>query len=316
LADTLSRTVPKINSQEVASVGHDPMSSVCDVVFRTDKVKNEYQEATKADDELQCLKHYVLAGWPSSRKNCPFTGRKYWNIRGDISICDELLFYRDRLIIPLARRPEILSKLHTAHLGVNKTIYRAKQTVYWPGMSKSIEDLISACQPCQKNASTPKTQPLAVTTIPPHPYHTVGTDLFSFEGDDYLLTVDYYSKWINIDKLSSTTSAQVVKCLLNHFVDFGIPKVLRSDNGPQYSCNEFRKCMDWLQIEHITSSPGYPQSSGQAEAMVKSAKNLLTKCKAEGKPYLLGLIELRNTPISADIPSLATLLQGRLLPSQ
>jgi hypothetical protein len=73
--------------------------------------------------------------------------------------------------------------------------------------------------------------------------------------------------------------------------------------------------MGWLKITHVTSSPEYPQSNGQAEVMVKSAKKLLARCKAEGKHYLPGLIELRNTPISADIPSPAALLQGRLLPS-
>lgn len=315
LADTLSRTVNERNSYDVDSVKYDPMASVCSAVFRTAAAKSEYQEATANDQELQSLRHYVHTGWPSERKNCSHVGRKYWNVRHDISIFDDLLFYGDRLIIPLAKRQDILTKLHASHLGLTKTLSRAKQTVYWTGIARCIEDLINSCTPCQENASSQHTQPLIVTELPPHPYHTVGTDLFTLEDDDYLITVDYYTKWVNVDKLSSTTSAQVIKNLKNHFTDFGIPTVLRSDNGPQYSSAEFSRFMKDNRIQHVTSSPAYPKSNGQAEAMVKSAKKLLTKSKAANSSYMAGLIELRNTPITADIPAPAVLLQGRLLPS-
>ena len=90
--------------------------------------------------------------------------------------------------------------------------------------------------------------------------------------------------------------------------------MLRSDNGSQFTSSEFQKFIKSKEIKHLTSSPAYARSNGCAERYVQTAKNLLKKCLAEGKPYYDGLRNLRNTPISNTVPSPAALLQGRVLP--
>ena len=77
-------------------------------------------------------------------------------------------------------------------------------------------------------------------------------------------------------KLTNTTSAAVISALKSIFVCYGIPEVLRSDNGPQYSSQEFAAFAESYGFQHHTSSPHYPQSNGQAERMVQTAKRLLT----------------------------------------
>ena len=66
-------------------------------------------------------------------------------------------------------------------------------------------------------------------------------------------------------------------------------------------------------MQHTMSRPAYPRSNGQAERMVQTAKNLLRKCSQDNTDYQQGLLALRDTPISNNLPSPAELLQGRRL---
>jgi len=92
------------------------------------------------------------------------------------------------------------------------------------------------------------------------------------------------------------------------FARHGIPELCVSDNGPQYSSEEFAEFMRECHCQHITSSPLYPQSNGEAERAVKTIKGLLKK---EGDPYL-ALLSYRATPLQiGDSPS--ELLMGRKL---
>jgi hypothetical protein len=81
--------------------------------------------------------------------------------------------------------------------------------------------------------SQPK-EPLIQTAIPPGPWHTIGTYLFYLDGAEYLLVADYYSKYqfvreVPKRKSSSRTIANLTKEI---FSEQGIPKIVRSDNGP------------------------------------------------------------------------------------
>ena len=136
-----------------------------------------------------------------------------------------------------------------------------------------------------------------------------------FQRIDFLVVVDYFSKYLIIRKIPNSTSSAVIKELGMIFSEFGKPQIFRSDNGPCYSSQEFRFFMqNWL-IEHRTSSPHYPQSNGLAESMVKVSKNLIEKAIRQDLPWNRILLDYRCTPISSEIPSPAEILFGRKLRS-
>ena len=124
---------------------------------------------------------------------------------------------------------------------------------------------------------------------------SVGTDLFEFKRDHYLLAVDYFSRYPEIYKLSSTTSNAIIAVLKCVFARHGIPEVLRSDTGPQYASKEFSEFVDEHNIQHVTSSPHFPQSNGQVERMVQTMKGLL---KQSADPHL-AVLSYRATPCNA-----------------
>ncbi|XP_041483435.1 uncharacterized protein K02A2.6-like [Lytechinus variegatus] len=145
-------------------------------------------------------------------------------------------------------------------------------------MNHEIRDVVRQCSVCNEHQAQQAKQPLLPREVPDRPWKTLGTDLFTLNGKDYLITVDYYSDFWEVDELQSTTSADVITCLKSQFSRHGIPKEVISDNGPQYSSDEFKCFMEEWEIHHTTSSPHHPQSNGKAESAVKIAKNIMKKC--------------------------------------
>jgi hypothetical protein len=128
VADMLSRAEYQkaVSVESIKARNADDMSSVVEIVFSSETKKQEYIQATANDTELQALVHLIEQGWPRHRKSCSEIGRKFWNWRDDISVCQNLLFMGSRLIVPLAKQAEILKKLHESHAGLSKTNQLAK----------------------------------------------------------------------------------------------------------------------------------------------------------------------------------------------
>ena len=103
----------------------------------------------------------------------------------------------------------------------------------------------------------------------------------------------------------------VIKELGLVFIELARPFILRSDNRPCYSSREFHNFLSFYQVDHITSSPHYPQSNGFAEVLVGITKKLMEKSVKEGKPWNYGLLQYRTTPISSTLPSPLEMLTGR-----
>ena len=118
------------------------------------------------------------------------------------------------------------------------------------------------------------------------------------EQIDYLVVGDYFIKYLVVRKLPNSSTHAVIKELGLIFTEPGRPFILRSDNGLCYTSREFRNFLSFYQVDHITSSPHYPQSNGFTEALVGIAKKLMEKSVKDGKPWNYGLMQYRTTPIS------------------
>ncbi|XP_060558164.1 uncharacterized protein K02A2.6-like [Ruditapes philippinarum] len=172
---------------------------------------------------------------------------------------------------------KLVQKVHTGHMGITKTLERAKDSIFWPGMSKQIKEYVSKCSICLTYRDANTKEPLMTTEFPKRPYQKIAADLFHFQGKEYLLTIDYYSRFFEIDHLQNTTSKTVILKLQKQMSRLSIPEVFVSDNGTQFSSSEFKEFAKEWGFEHRTSSPGYPQSNGLAEKGVDIAKKTNAK---------------------------------------
>ena len=148
----------------------------------------------------------------------------------------------------------MLRQLHSSHQGISKCRERARQSVWWPGLSKQLEETVHRCSVCTK-FQVPKVEPLIPSQLPSLPWQKVGTDLLEWEKANYLLVVDYLSRWIEISKLEQTTSRCVISHMSSIFARYGIPELVVSDNGPQYSSEASKSLPETTDSDTLLVAP-------------------------------------------------------------
>ena len=292
LADTLSRAYPS-NDKTGDSFEHIHMTKYLPI---SEQRLHAIRQATEEDDTLQLLRQVVLEGWPEDKSDVPSLVMPYFSFRDEISIHDGLLFRGERVIIPLSMRSLMKLKLHSSHTGIDACLRRARECLFWPGMTSEISDYISSCSVCGTYSTSPAKETLMPHELPDRPWAKVGTDLFSLDNTEYLITVDYFSNFWEINQLESTSSKCVIRKLKGHFARYGCPDIVVSDNGPQFSSADFTRFALAWDFEHCPSSPGNSQGNGKAESAVKTAKRMLRKAKESGSDPFLALLDVRNTP--------------------
>ena len=194
--------------------------------------------AQKAYTTCQDITRLIRDGWPSSIQNLPAPLRSHWPVRADLVINDKLIMMQSRVLIPSYLEQDTLDNLHTGHPGVSRTTKLSQTTVWLPGISNRIKALIEACPTCRE-FRRPHIEPLISSTTPPRPWHTVGIDLFQYDTHQFIVVVNYYSRYPEVLRLTSMTSARVIEHLNSVFARHGVPAIIRSDNGPQFSSAEF-----------------------------------------------------------------------------
>ena len=291
LADTLSRaflqTVPSKQEE------FEMINMVGLLPIRPERL-SRLKEETRRDANLQMLIETIIQGWPEDKCNLSPAITPYFNYREEMTVQDGLIFRGDRVLVPQSLRSEMMKAVHSTHSGIEGCLKRARECIFWPGMSADIKNLISSCEVCQSYSSANQQETLIPHEVPSRPWEKVGLDLFEIEGKDYLITVDYLSNFWEIDRLRDTKASTVIKALKAHFARYGSPCTVVSDNGPQFVSDNFKRFAKDFDFEHVTSSPYHSRSNGKAESAVKTAKSILRKNREEDQ--FLALLNHRNTP--------------------
>lgn len=309
-ADALSRSpVRQAETTELAEEIQGFVEHVTSSLPVTHPSLKQIAAEQKVDLECQRVTKLCASGWPS-RRDVGADLKEYWAHKDDIAMGKDILMCGSRIVIPRQFRESVLNQLHEGHFGIEKCRARARGSVWWPHIDTDIENLVKKCHTCLKHSRNKK-MPLQPTEFPERPWQRVGMDLFFLNGQWWLIVVDYYSRYPELVRLSSLTGAAVVNHCKSLFARHGIPEVVVSDNGPQFSktCHsEFAKFAQQYNFSHVTSSPHYPQSNGLAEAAVKIIKGSLDKSK---DPYET-LLAYRTSPLKNGY-SPSELLMGRRL---
>jgi transposase InsO family protein len=279
-----------------------------------DKLR-EIKEETSKDGTMQTLVKIISEGWPSHKDHLPSSLYSLWNYREEITVIEGVVFKGNKIFIPPLLRDDVLKKIHQSHMGVGRSKQQARELVFWPGINKDIESVVKNCTVCAEYRSSNQKEPMVLNEVPKYPWQIVATDMFFWNGDDYLLVVDYYSRFWEIFKVSSTKSAVIIDKMKTLFARHGIPEVIKSDNGPQYPCGQFAEFAKTWGFKNVTSSPLYPKSNGLAERTVRTVKLILSKARKDHQDPYLAILEHRNTPIN-DVGSPAQLSMGRRLRSK
>ena len=142
--------------------------------------------------------------------------------------------------------------------------------MYWPRWNAEIEDYIPKCSVCLQHRNRQQKEFFISHDAPVGPSEKFGSDLFHCLGQNYLLLVDYYSKFPEICLLKDTHGSTVSTHMKSVFARYGIPKTIVI-----------------YDISHDPSNPEYPKANGLAENTVKMVKNLLKKLSNPRKTHIL-----------------------------
>ena len=147
IADALSRVDPLTpEPQDEKQTDVIPVHHITNAIPATDSRLDRTRVATTTDPALNQHRHYIFHGWPLEKRQLPEPVKHYWNYREELAIEDDLTFEAHRLVIPTSQRAEYLKDLHTGHLGEEKTLLRARETVFWPGIADDIRNAVKACE--------------------------------------------------------------------------------------------------------------------------------------------------------------------------
>uniref|UniRef100_A0A1I7T583 RNA-directed DNA polymerase n=1 Tax=Caenorhabditis tropicalis TaxID=1561998 RepID=A0A1I7T583_9PELO len=307
-ADALSRLIAEnIENLEkedrlVASVEADIIAEYNGVISNLPVTAKDISKAASKDSDLVKVKQFVKNGsWYKIEKTSSLY--PYYIRRESLSITQEALTFGHRIIIPKALRSRVLKTLHQAHQGMERMKKIARSYVFWPSIDKDIETLARNCNDCQAAAKNP-----IKTTLEPWPKTTSAFERVHIDYAGpinsiyYLVIVDSFSKWPEILQTKVISSAATIQMLTHIFARYGNPTTLVSDNGTQFTSDEFAKFCRIRGIKHLRSPPFHPQSNGQAERFVDTFKRALQKSKGEGttqEALQTFLMSYRSTPCSS-----------------
>ena len=267
------------------TVWNPPGDNVECYFFEEDVVTNVTHEMiknrTSKDPVLSKVYRYCLNGWPHSVDPAilPYKARRH-----ELSLEQGCVLWGTRIIIPGDLQDMVLTELHDTHPGSSRMKMLARSYVWWPNLDAQIEEMVSACTVCQSMRSDPPKAQIHPWISTGRPWSRLHIDFAGpVDGKMYFVLIDSYSKFPEIVQMKSTTAVATVDVLREIFSRHGLPKMIVSDNGPQFTAQEFKDFCLRNGIMHRTTAVYKPSINGQAERLVQILKNALRQAKITGE---------------------------------
>nr|XP_029711617.1 uncharacterized protein K02A2.6-like [Aedes albopictus] len=185
-----------------------------------------------------------------------------------------------RVYVPPSLRKRVLEELHSTHFGATRTKSLARGYCWWNGMDSAIEEMIANCVECQSVRREPTKMPLHCWEAPTAPFQRVHVDFAGPFMDTYFfILVDAFTKWPEVRVCSSITADSTIRMCREMFSTFGVPSVLVSDHGVQFTSEQFQQFLRMNGIVHKMGAPYHPATNGQAERYVQTLKQKLKSLK-------------------------------------
>ena len=314
-ADFLSRH-PIQTKHFRPNVAEDYVNFVTEAAILPAFTLEEIKCATEEDKVLRGLRAAIQTGcW-----NCDIVN-SFKNIRDEISVDHrhKILLRGTRIILPSSLQRRAIKIAHEGHQGIAKTKALLREYVWFPHLEKMVKEEIDSCIPCQAAGNPEPPAPLQTSQMPAGPWKEVKMDFLGpFHSGEYLLAViDCYSRYPEVEIVSSTAAPAVLPKLDVIFARHGIPDKVTSDNGPPFQGKEFERYMSLLGINHVPSTPLWPQGNAHVEAFNKPLGKAIQTAHAEHRKWKQELqrflLNYRTTPHTTTKVPPAQLLFNRVV---
>ena len=150
MADALSRALCSDARREDTLLEQATTDYACQVLQSLPATERQLERIRihqEEDEECRQAAAYSKEGWPS-RQSLSGVMKHYYSIVAEISVHNGLLMRGNRIVIPASLRLEMFDRIHTGHQGISKCRERARQSIWWPGLSRQLEELVKNCSTC------------------------------------------------------------------------------------------------------------------------------------------------------------------------
>jgi len=266
----------------------------------------ELRAFSQEDGLLQTVKRFIKSRWPdlkTLRQHPKWSQLEGFHRRREaLTIEQECVLFRERIVIPSVLRSRVLKLFHRGHPGIQRMKSLARSYAYWQGMDHDIGNMVLRCYPCASAEKQPPKATLHAWPPATKPWERIHIDYAGPRlGRYFLIIVDAFSKYPDVIPVSNMTSRQTVAVLRKLCAQQGAPETIVSDNGTQFTSHEFKEFCKTNAINHTLSPPYHPQSNWRAERFVDTFKRGLHKLRGEGSmDEILDtfLLTYRTTPNS------------------
>ncbi|XP_055623626.1 uncharacterized protein K02A2.6-like [Toxorhynchites rutilus septentrionalis] len=236
------------------------------------------QEIKKGTEQDKVLKAVIKAiydqKWPSELF-------RYQAFHDELGIFEGIIVRNDRIVLPSSLRKRALAIAHRGHPGVVTMRRNLREKVWWPHMDRDVGDHVQECAGCAAVSSQGPPEPMLRKKMPDRAWQDIAIDFFSAkECATFLVTVDYYSRFLRITEMKGTNAAKTIHALEAIFREHTYPETIRSDNGPPFSSEEFSNYCESKNIRLIRTIPYWPQMNGLVERQNQGILRTLRIAKA------------------------------------
>ena len=278
------------------------------------------RELTNKDPILQLVKERIQQNdWHKYRNDKRIRG--YFGVRDELSVIDDIILRGShRIVLPEALHASSVSLVHSiAHQGMTSTEHLLTNRLWFPGYSNAVRAEVDLCEICKHTVISNRQEPSGVVTAPTRAFQEISCDFKGPFHDSYyaLCFMDLFTRWPDVYFSTSTSFESNKKHFDSYFCDHGFPKILKSDSGPPFNGEPFKKYLEERRIEHHPVIPETPWANGEVENFMKSirkAYDISRLKKWDYKEFIKRMVMVkRATPHPATKVSPHFAATGRIL---
>ncbi|XP_053374880.1 uncharacterized protein K02A2.6-like [Mercenaria mercenaria] len=272
----------------------------------------EIEKASRYDPEMSSIRDCLMYGlW----YKIPF--KEYLIVKNELSAIGFLVLRGTRIVVPKELRSKILEAAHSGHPGIVSMKQSLRTRVWWPQIDQDIEKYCKSCHGCQLEGPPAPPEPLKPTELPSGPWEYLACDLLGPlpTGEHLVVVIDFYSRFMEIEIVKSTTSENIATVLMKMFARHGTCFLLRTDNASYFTSDYFKSFLKEHGIKLTHSTPLAPNQNGQVERQMSSIMKRIRIAIAEKRNWKhelqTYLLMYRSSPHATTGVSPAELLYGR-----
>lgn len=291
--DYMSRH-PKRSTSELSNIAENYVNYVTENAVPKALFLQKISDETRKDSALQHVIEAIKNEKQMSRARGLFENKVIDTLirrQNELTIYQDandcVLLVENRIIIPETLQHTVIQLAHEGHQGIVRTKQLLREKVWFVNIDKKVKEFCKRCIPCQASVPGKHCEPLKMSPLPTRPWSEVSMDFCGpFPNGSYLMVViDDYSRYPVVEILSKISAKAVLPKLDSVFALFGIPDVVKTDNGPPFNGSEFKEFANHLGFKHRKITPLWPQANGEAERFMKTIGKAIRAAHSEHRSW-------------------------------